>query len=80
MCSGEELSPPCSLVWLEQLFKVRFSELGVPVFQFYCGVCLLMVQVIRIIRTLQEDRLASLQSLARLAAYNSNLKVSWNWN
>lgn len=27
-----------------------------PVFQFYCGVCLLMVQVIRIIRALQEGQ------------------------
>lgn len=28
VCSGEELSPPCSQVWHKQLFKIRFSVLG----------------------------------------------------
>lgn len=28
VCSGEELSPPCSWVWHEQLFKIRFSVFG----------------------------------------------------
>lgn len=27
VCSGEELSPPCSQVWHKQLFKVRFAVL-----------------------------------------------------
>lgn len=55
MCSGEELSPPCCQVCHEQLFKIRFSLFGgARALQFYCGVCLLMVQVIGVITVLEE--------------------------